>query len=80
MAVEDPGDSPIITARFGSKMLRENATDFMPFFGTDLGFCSLVKPQLTFDSKYDELPFSRKLYGPKNEEKSYRFVFYSTKV
>ena len=73
MAVDDPGDSPIVTARFGGKMLRENATDFMPFFGTDLGFCSLVKPQLTFNPEYDHLPFARKLYGvPKGKNESYR--------
>ena len=26
-------------------MMPENATDFMPFFGTDIGWCSLIKPQ-----------------------------------
>ena len=53
MAVDDPGDSPIVTARFGGKMLRENATDFMPFFGTDLGhFGPLWAPLLAFGGCY----------------------------
>ena len=38
MAVEDPGDSPVISARYGRHNLyRTNATDFLPFFGTDIG-------------------------------------------
>ena len=43
MAVEDPGDSPVISARYGRhKLSRINATDFLPFFGTDIGkFCLL---------------------------------------
>jgi hypothetical protein len=27
-----------------------NVTDFNPYFGTDYGICSIIKPQLTFDS------------------------------
>ena len=46
MAVEDPGDSPIISASYGNKIIKQNATDFLPFFGTDIGLCSIVKPQL----------------------------------
>ena len=63
MAVEDPGDSPIISARYGHQQMRKNATDFLPFFGTDIGLCSLVKPQLNFDAKYDHLSYSKKLFG-----------------
>ena len=38
MAVDDPGDSPIISARYGRHSFsRINATDFLPFFGTDIG-------------------------------------------
>ena len=74
MAVEDPGDSPIISASYGMRHMRENSTDFLPFFGTDFGFCSLVKPQLNFDEKYSNLSF-RELYGPTSETSSYRFVF-----
>ena len=70
MAVEDPGDSPIISASFGMRQMMENSTDFLPFFGTDFGFCSLVKPQLNFDEKYSNLSF-RDLYGPTSETSSY---------
>ena len=64
--------SPIISARFGKVgKIRENATDFLPFFGTDIGFCSLVKPQLSFDPHLAHLPFSKKLFGPKGDNNSY---------
>ena len=63
LAVGDPGDSPIITARYGNQVVRKNATDFLPFFGTDIGLCSLVKPQLNFNSKYDNLPYATKYFG-----------------
>ena len=63
MAVEDPGDSPIISARYGHHTMRKNATDFLPFFGTDIGLCSIVKPQLTFNSTYDNLTYAQKLFG-----------------
>ena len=63
MAVEDPGDSPIVSASYGGKEIPENATDFLPFFGTDIGLCSIVKPQLSFDSKYDNLTYAQKLFG-----------------
>ena len=63
MAVEDPGDSPIISARYGNKIIPTNATDFLPFFGTDIGLCSIVKPQLSFDTQYHHLTFAQKLFG-----------------
>ena len=79
MAVEDPGDSPVIAASFGSKQMLENTTDFLPFFGTDFGFCSLIKPQLNFNKNYSEFSFS-KLYGAINRgtenETSYRSMFF----
>ena len=63
MAVEDPGDSPIINARYDHKNMRKNATDLLPFFGTDIGLCSIVKPQLNFDPKYNHLAYAKKLFG-----------------
>ena len=72
MAVEDPGDSPIISAKFGKRSVPENSTDFLPFFGTDYGFCSLIKPQLNFNPKFDNLSFARKMFGPKRKNVSYR--------
>ena len=41
----------------------ENATDFLPFFGTDIGLCSIVKPQLSFDSNLYNLTYAQKLFG-----------------
>ena len=42
MAVEDPGDSSVISARYGRHgMSRTNATDFLPFLGTDIGTATL---------------------------------------
>jgi hypothetical protein len=81
MAVENPGDSPILSVRFGSRPMRINTTDFLPFFGTDFGFCSLIKPQLNFDPSYDHLAFSRKMFGPPKQPVSYsRMIKAGTKV
>ncbi len=32
-------------------------TNMLPFFGTDYGLCTLIKPQITFDKTLDEVPF-----------------------
>ena len=42
--------------------MRENTTDFLPFFGTDRGHCSIIKPQMTFNSKYDHLTYAQKIF------------------
>ena len=63
MVVEDPGDTPIIYASYGNRTIRQNATDLLPFFGTDKGHCSIIKPQMTFNSKYDHLTYAQKLFG-----------------
>ena len=62
MAVENPGDSPVISASYGKVYMRTNSTDFLPFYGTDIGLCSLVKPQLNFNSKYNHLAYTQKLF------------------
>ena len=33
-------------------------TSLLPFFGTDYGLCTLIKPQITFDPDLAEVPFS----------------------
>ena len=49
MAVEDPGDSPVISARYGTNhKSRKNATDFLPFFGTDIGMSYTKLPVKCF--------------------------------
>ena len=32
-------------------------TSLLPFFGTDYGLCTLIKPQITFDKKLEAIPF-----------------------
>ena len=41
------------------------STDFDPYFGTDVGICSLIKPQLSFNhnKSLDKLPYWTKLFG-----------------
>ena len=53
MAVEDPGDSPVISARYGTNhKSRKNATDFLPFFGTDIGMSHSKLPGKSLIVKY----------------------------
>ena len=35
----------------------EAFTSLLPFFGTDYGLCTLIKPQITFDHELEEVPF-----------------------
>ena len=43
-----------------------NVTDFNPYFGTDYGICSIIKPQLAFNSDLDEVPYWEKIFGKYN--------------
>lgn len=33
-------------------------TSLLPFFGTDYGLCTLIKPQITFDRELEQIPFA----------------------
>ena len=35
----------------------EDFTSLLPFFGTDYGLCTLIKPQITFDDRLETVPF-----------------------
>jgi hypothetical protein len=35
----------------------ETFTSLLPFFGTDYGLCTLIKPQITFDPGLEHVPF-----------------------
>jgi hypothetical protein len=35
----------------------ERFTSLLPFFGTDYGLCTLIKPQITFDPNLEHIPF-----------------------
>ena len=53
-------------ASYGMKKRFGNTTDFNPYFGTDYGICSIIKPQLTFDPKLDNIPYWLKIFGEHN--------------
>ena len=69
IAVEIPGVNPLLAARFArAKVMPENATKFLPFFGTDIGFCSLIKPQISFDDRLVNRSFAHSLFGVDYED------------
>ena len=35
----------------------------MPYFGTDYGICSIIKPQIVFDPELEEMHFKNKSFG-----------------
>ena len=63
LAVENPGEGPVLKCSFEKQILRSTATDVLPFFGTDIGFCSMLKPQLSFNQSLDHLPYYSKMFG-----------------
>ena len=63
LAIENPGESSVLKISFEQKVLNNKATDFLPFFGTDIGFCSMLKPQLSFNKELDHLPYMIKMFG-----------------
>eukprot|EP00093_Oithona_nana_P005762 05762.XXX_302077_297100_1 [CDS] Oithona nana genome sequencing. len=63
LAIENPGESSVLKISFEQKVLNNKATDFLPFFGTDIGFCSMLKPQLSFNKELDHLPYMHKMFG-----------------
>ena len=50
-------------SRFGDSV---NSSDFNPYFGTDYGICSLIKPQLAFNRSLNEVPYWPKIFGEHN--------------
>ncbi len=39
--------------------------DFNPYFGTDVGICAIIKPQVSFNDSLNHLPFWTKLFKVK---------------
>ena len=37
LAIENPGESSVLKLSFEQKVMDHRATDFLPFFGTDIG-------------------------------------------
>ena len=54
---------PFFSFRFEQKVMDRRATDFLPFFGTDIGFCTMLKPQLSFNKSLNHLPYMDKMFG-----------------
>ena len=52
-----------VSFRFEQKVMDRRATDFLPFFGTDIGFCTMLKPQLSFNKSLNHLPYMDKMFG-----------------
>ena len=47
LAAQEAGESNVLMALYGRQDKdTEVFTDFLPFFGTDYGLCSLIKPQV----------------------------------
>ncbi len=52
----------ILKASYGGQAKDGSSSDFNPYFGTDVGICSIIKPQLSFNKSLDDLPFWTKLF------------------
>lgn len=52
----------ILKASYGGEAKYGVSSDFNPYFGTDVGICSIIKPQLSFNKSLDHLPFWTKLF------------------
>ena len=57
------GENVVLLASYtldGSRRVKdiEKYTSLLPFFGTDYGLCTLIKPQITFDKDLEEIPFN----------------------
>ena len=52
------GEDNILAASYGKYVKQvSKSTHLLPFFGTDYGLCSLIKPQITFNVSLEKLPF-----------------------
>ena len=44
----------VIKASYGGIKKAGSSTDFNPYFGTDYGICSIIKPQTAFAPEFGE--------------------------
>jgi len=58
LAAQEPGENNVLWASYG-RLQKDTAVNnaLLPFFGTDYGLCSLVKPQISFDAELETMPF-----------------------
>ena len=53
------GEDNILAASYGKYVKQvSKSTHLLPFFGTDYGLCSLIKPQITFNASLEDLSFN----------------------
>lgn len=64
--LQEPGGVMILSASFEGHTMPGSSTDFNPYFGTDVGICSIIKPQLSFNRSLDGMPFWAKLFKANN--------------
>ena len=58
LAVQEIGENVVLRASYRRVAKdTDTFTSLLPFFGTDYGLCTLIKPQITFDSRLKEVPF-----------------------
>ena len=62
-AVQEPGGIMVLKAKYGGLSKSGESSDFNPYFGTDVGICAIIKPQLNFNESLKELPFWTKLFA-----------------
>ena len=59
LAAQEPGENNVLLANYANVHKDTEAyTDLLPFFGTDYGLCTLIKPQITFDDHLENIPFN----------------------
>ena len=71
------GEDNILAASYGKYVKQvSKSTHLLPFFGTDYGLCSLIKPQITFNVSLEKLPFDTlmKNYSSKIQPGDYVFL------
>ena len=52
------GENVVLRASYRRKQKDiEKYTSLLPFFGTDYGLCTLIKPQITFNRSLEKVPF-----------------------
>ena len=52
----------ILKASFGNLTKPGSSKDFIPYFGTDYGICSIIKPQNVFDPKLEKIHYKVKTF------------------
>jgi len=58
LAVQEIGENVVLRAKYQQSFKNtEKFTSLLPFFGTDYGLCTLIKPQITFDEELQHVPF-----------------------